>query len=90
MRRITPSAGNLDERGVGDITTLTVAEYRALSLWGRLGYRLYRHPLVMFGIGPIWLFLQAAIAVRHDALGRDPLGFHDGDQSGDRRRWQPG
>ena len=51
------SAGNLDERGVGDITTLTVAEYRALSFWGRLGYRLYRHPLVMFGIGPIWLFL---------------------------------
>lgn len=51
------SAGNLDERGVGDITTLTVAEYRALSPWGRLGYRLYRHPLVMFGIGPAYLFL---------------------------------
>ena len=51
------SAGNLDERGVGDITTLTVAEYAALSGWGRLGYRLYRHPLVMFGIGPAWLFL---------------------------------
>ncbi|CCF19671.1 Fatty acid desaturase [Pseudorhizobium banfieldiae] len=51
------SAGNLDERGVGDITTLTVAEYRALSQWGRLGYRLYRHPLVMFGIGPAYLFL---------------------------------
>ncbi|WP_439622778.1 fatty acid desaturase [Shinella sp.] len=51
------SAGNLDERGVGDITTLTVAEYRALKPRGRLGYRLYRHPLVMFGIGPAWLFL---------------------------------
>lgn len=51
------SAGNLDERGVGDITTLTVAEYRALSPMRRLGYRLYRHPLVMFGIGPAWLFL---------------------------------
>ncbi|PKA42128.1 fatty acid desaturase [Rhizobium sullae] len=51
------SAGNLDERGVGDITTLTVAEYRALSPMNRLGYRLYRHPLVMFGIGPAWLFL---------------------------------
>jgi omega-6 fatty acid desaturase (delta-12 desaturase) len=51
------SAGNLDERGVGDITTFTVAEYRALSFWQRLGYRLYRHPAVMFGIGPIWLFL---------------------------------
>lgn len=51
------SAGNLDERGIGDITTLTIAEYRALSWSGRLGYRLYRHPLVMFGIGPAWLFL---------------------------------
>lgn len=51
------SAGNLDERGIGDITTLTVEEYRALSWAGRLGYRLYRHPLVMFGIGPAWLFL---------------------------------
>mgnify|MGYP003577067250 CR=1 FL=1 len=51
------SAGNLDERGIGDITTLTVAEYRALSRVRRLGYRLYRHPLVMFGLGPIWVFL---------------------------------
>ncbi|NTF46087.1 fatty acid desaturase [Rhizobium sp. AC27/96] len=51
------SAGNLDERGVGDITTLTVAEYRALTRRGKLGYRLYRHPLVMFGIGPAFLFL---------------------------------
>ncbi|SDA82012.1 fatty acid desaturase [Sinorhizobium sp. NFACC03] len=51
------SAGNLDERGTGDITTLTISEYRALSPMKRLGYRLYRHPLVMFGIGPAWLFL---------------------------------
>ena len=51
------SAGNLDQRGIGDITTLTVAEYRALSRVRRLAYRLYRHPLVMFGIGPIWVFL---------------------------------
>lgn len=51
------SAGNLDERGVGDITTLTIREYQALPWSGKLGYRLYRHPLVMFGIGPAWLFL---------------------------------
>jgi omega-6 fatty acid desaturase (delta-12 desaturase) len=51
------SAGNLDERGVGDIATLTVKEYKALSAAGRLKYRLYRNPLVMFGIGPIWVFL---------------------------------
>jgi omega-6 fatty acid desaturase (delta-12 desaturase) len=51
------SAGNLDQRGVGDITTLTVAEYSALSRWGKLRYRLYRHPVVMFGVGPAWLFV---------------------------------
>lgn len=51
------TAGNLDERGVGDITTLTVAEYRERGFWGRLSYRLYRHPLVMFGIGPMFLFI---------------------------------
>jgi len=50
-------AGNLDRRGIGDITTLTVKEYRALSAWGRWCYRLYRHPLVMFGIGPVYLFV---------------------------------
>jgi hypothetical protein len=31
------SVGNLDERGVGDITTLTVAEYHSLSRLRRLG-----------------------------------------------------
>jgi acyl-lipid omega-6 desaturase (Delta-12 desaturase) len=51
------SSGNLDRRGFGDVDTLTVAEYRARSVWGRLRYRLYRHPLVMFGIGPAYLFI---------------------------------
>ncbi len=47
------SSGDLDRRGTGDVRTLTVAEYRALSPRGRLGYRLLRNPLVMFGLGPI-------------------------------------
>ena len=51
------SAGNLDRRGVGDVTTLTLEEYLALPPRRRLAYRLYRHPLVMFGIGPTRLFL---------------------------------
>ncbi|MCA1296757.1 fatty acid desaturase [Stappia indica] len=51
------TAGNLDKRGIGDVDTLTVAEYRALSRWGRLRYRLYRNPVVMFGLGPAWLFI---------------------------------
>lgn len=50
-------SGNLDRRGMGDIDTLTVREYRALSRFGRLRYRIYRNPAVMFGIGPSYLFL---------------------------------
>jgi omega-6 fatty acid desaturase (delta-12 desaturase) len=51
------TSGNLDRRGIGDINTLTVREYLALSRWRRLVYRLYRHPLVLFGVGPIYLFI---------------------------------
>ena len=51
------TTGNLDRRGIGDVDTLTVREYQARSWWGRLKYRLYRNPLVMFGFGPAYLFL---------------------------------
>jgi omega-6 fatty acid desaturase (delta-12 desaturase) len=50
------TAGNLDRRGIGDIATLTVGEYLRLSRARRLAYRLYRNPLVLFGIGPAWHF----------------------------------
>ena len=49
------TAGDLDRRGVGDVQTLTVDEYPARPWWGRLGYRLFRNPLVMFGLGPLWV-----------------------------------
>jgi omega-6 fatty acid desaturase (delta-12 desaturase) len=48
---------DLDHRGVGDIWTLTVAEYQAASKRERLGYRLFRNPLVFLGIGPGYTFL---------------------------------
>jgi acyl-lipid omega-6 desaturase (Delta-12 desaturase) len=51
------TSGNLNKRGVGDIWVMTVKEYEMASFWQRLGYRIYRNPLVMFGFGPIYLFL---------------------------------
>jgi omega-6 fatty acid desaturase (delta-12 desaturase) len=51
------TAGNLDRRGLGDVGTLTVAEYRALPRWRRVAYRLSRNPLVLLGLGPVYLFL---------------------------------
>ncbi|WP_026576240.1 fatty acid desaturase [Bacillus sp. UNC438CL73TsuS30] len=51
------TSGNLDKRGTGDIWTLTVEEYLAAPLRLRLAYRFYRNPFVMFGLGPIYVFL---------------------------------
>src|SRR5579862_2360430 len=63
------TAGDLARRGVGDIVTLTVGEYAARSWRGRLGYRLLRNPLVMFGLGPI---IAMVIGPRIVARGARP------------------
>ena len=51
------SSGHLERRGIGDVDTLTVHQYQLLSFWGRLRYRAYRNPFVMFGVGPAYLFI---------------------------------
>ncbi|WP_299622626.1 fatty acid desaturase [uncultured Tateyamaria sp.] len=61
-------AGDLDHRGIGDVITLTVAEYHQRTAFGRFLYRAYRHPIIMFGLGPTYLFILQ---------NRLPLGFMD-------------
>ena len=51
------TSGNLDKRGTGDIWTLTVQEYSQLTRWKKFVYRMYRNPLLMFTVGPIYIFL---------------------------------
>jgi acyl-lipid omega-6 desaturase (Delta-12 desaturase) len=64
------TSGDLDRRGGGDVRTLTVAEYQALAPRARLGYRLFRNPLVMFGIGPIVALLVGPRLVARNARPR--------------------
>lgn len=51
------TSGNLDRRELGAIEMMTVAEYQALPRWRRLLYRLYRNPIVLFVIGPAYMFV---------------------------------
>ncbi len=49
-------SGDLDFRGIGDVEVVTVEEFEAMSAWGKLRYRFYRHPFVLFVLGPTLLF----------------------------------
>lgn len=51
------TCGNLQKRGIGDVTLLTVAEYNALPRWKKLAYRIGRNPSILLGIGPVYLFV---------------------------------
>ena len=64
------TAGDLDRRGEGDVPTYTVAEYRAMSWLQRTGYRLFRNPLVMFTIGPVFAMMIAPRFVSREARAR--------------------
>jgi omega-6 fatty acid desaturase (delta-12 desaturase) len=67
------TSGNLSRRGIGDIWTLTVREYLSRPFVGRLAYRAYRHPIVLFGIGPAFLFfLQHRLPVGQMRAGWRP------------------
>ncbi len=68
------SSGNLDRRGSGDIDTLTVREYQALSPLQKLRYKIYRHPIVLFFIGvPAYFLLIQRTPWLHAVSPRESL-----------------
>jgi omega-6 fatty acid desaturase (delta-12 desaturase) len=70
------TAADLDRRGQGDVPTLTVAEYHARNWRGRLGYRLFRNPFVMFGLGPLFAMVLGPRIVPRDARPRIRRAVH--------------
>lgn len=70
------TAGDLDRRGLGDVTTMTVKEYRQAPVPRRIAYRLYRNPVFLLGLGPLWVFLVKQ-RFPHAASGpRERLSVH--------------
>jgi omega-6 fatty acid desaturase (delta-12 desaturase) len=67
------SSGDLDRRGNGDVTTITVREYLALNSWGRFRYRLFRNPAVLLGLGPLHMMVLQRFRSRGVATGTKQL-----------------
>ena len=70
------TSGNLDKRGTGDIWVMTVEEYAAASKWERFTYRLYRNPIVMFGLGPIFLYFITNRFNRKEAKKKERMNTY--------------
>lgn len=70
------TSSNLSQRKMGEIWILTVNEYLALPRSKQLFYRFYRHPLVMFGLGPIYTFLIAYRFNRKKARKKERLNTY--------------
>ena len=70
------TSGNLNQRGTGDMWTMTVNEYTESSPLQRIVYRLYRNPLVMFGLGPLHLFLNQYRFNRRGAGRKERINTH--------------
>ncbi len=69
------SSGHLDKRGTGDVWMMTLKEYLEASRWKRFSYRLARNPIILFIVGPLYLFLiwqrfpspKASVKEKHSA-----------------------
>ena len=70
------TVGNLDKRGVGDVWTMTREEYQTSDKWNRLKYRIYRNPLVMFGIGSLYVFLIQNRLTKKEMTKKEKLNVY--------------
>jgi len=70
------TVGNLDKRGEGDIWTMTTEEYLNSSKWKRFKYRIYRHPITMFGVGALYVFIIQNRATTKDMSKKEKLNVH--------------
>lgn len=68
--------GNLDKRGTGDIWVMTVEEYLAAPMKTKIAYRIYRNPITLFGIGPVYIFLIDYRFNRKDAKMNEKLNTY--------------
>ncbi len=70
------TSSNLDKRGTGDVWVMTVDEYVEATPLMRLVYRVYRHPIVLFGFGPFYLYLVANRMNRKDARRKERINTY--------------
>ena len=70
------TSGDLDHRGIGDVYTMTVNEYRNASRLDRLKYRLFCHPIVLLGIGPLYIFLISHRFCRRESSRKERLNVY--------------
>ncbi|MCK9450899.1 MAG: fatty acid desaturase [Bacteroidales bacterium] len=70
------TSGNLDKRGVGDVWTLTVEEFKELSPRKQRWYRVYRNPIIMFLVGAPLMFLVSNRFARKGFSRRERISVY--------------
>lgn len=70
------TVGNLDKRGDGDVWTMTAEEYLNSSKWKRFQYRVYRHPITMFGVGSLYVFLGENRLTNKEMSRKEKINVH--------------
>lgn len=70
------TVGNLDQRGIGDVWTMTTEEYLSSSRWERLKYQVYRHPITMFGVGSFYIFIIAHRLTKKEMNKKEKLNVY--------------